>query len=122
MKQKFHTGLCDALRLFIPSEMRLGKVKELIKNHPDVKEYNALATQVNESTFIKEKEETLKKMQKELVYLTNDNKNKEYEELKVKDQQLKKEFDEYPLHSNYLQAKEKVNDLLTQVSEMLSSL
>ena len=31
MKQKFHTGLCDALRLFIPSEMRLGKVKELIK-------------------------------------------------------------------------------------------
>ncbi len=31
MKQKFHTGLCDALRLFIPSEMRLGKVKELVK-------------------------------------------------------------------------------------------
>lgn len=31
MKQKFHTGLCDAIRLFLPSEMRLGKVKELIK-------------------------------------------------------------------------------------------
>ena len=70
--------------------LQLDKVKELIKNHPDVKEYNALATQVNESTFIKEKEETLKKMQKELVYLTNDNKNKEYEELKVKYKQLKK--------------------------------
>ena len=32
MKQKFHTGLCDAIRLFLPSEMRLGKVKELIKH------------------------------------------------------------------------------------------
>ena len=31
MKKKFHTGLCDAIRLFLPSEMRLGKVKELIK-------------------------------------------------------------------------------------------
>ena len=64
----------------------------------------------------------LKEMQKKLVHLTNDNKNKEYEELKIKYQQLKNEFDEYPLYSNYLQAKEKVNDLLTQVSEILSSL
>ena len=32
--------------------LQLDKVKELIKNHPDVKEYNALATQVNNSTFI----------------------------------------------------------------------
>ena len=31
MKNKFHTGLCDALRLFIPSEMRQGKVKDLIR-------------------------------------------------------------------------------------------
>ena len=31
MKDKFHTGLCDALRLFIPSEMRLGKVKDLVR-------------------------------------------------------------------------------------------
>ena len=102
--------------------LQLDKVKELIKNHPDIKEYNALAIQVNNSTFIKEKEDLLKRMQKELVHLTNDNKNKEYEELKIKYQQLKNEFDEYPLYANYLQAKEKVNDLLTQVSEILSSL
>lgn len=31
MKQKFHTGMCDALRLFLPSELRSGKVRELIK-------------------------------------------------------------------------------------------
>ena len=31
MKKKFGTGLCDAIRLFLPSEMRQGKVKELIK-------------------------------------------------------------------------------------------
>lgn len=31
MKKKFHTGLCDAIRLFLPSEMRQGKVKELIR-------------------------------------------------------------------------------------------
>ena len=103
-------------------KLQLEKVKELIKNHPDVIEYNALAKQVNESSFIKEKEDLLKRMQKELVHLTNDNKNKEYEELKIKYQQLKNEFDEYPLYSNYLQAKEKVNDLLTQVSGILSSL
>ena len=101
---------------------QLDKVKELIKNHPDVLEYNALAKQVNSSNYIKETELKLKEMQKKLVHLTNDNKNKEYEELKIKYQQLKNEFDEYPLYSNYLQAKEKVNDLLTQVSEILSSL
>ena len=102
--------------------LQLDKVKELIKNHPDVLEYNALAKQVNSSNYIKETELKLKEMQKKLVHLTNDNKNKEYEELKHKYQQLKNEFDEYPLYSNYLQAKEKVNDLLTQVSEMLSNL
>jgi len=31
MKKKFHTGMCDALRLFLPSEMRGNKVKELVK-------------------------------------------------------------------------------------------
>ena len=31
MKKKFHTGMCDALRLFLPSEMRGNKVKELIR-------------------------------------------------------------------------------------------
>ncbi len=31
MKKKFHTGMCDALRLFLPSEMRGSKVKELVK-------------------------------------------------------------------------------------------
>jgi len=31
MKQKFHTGLADAMRLFLPSEMRSNKVKELVK-------------------------------------------------------------------------------------------
>ena len=30
MKKHFHTGLSDAFRLFLPSEMRLSKVKELI--------------------------------------------------------------------------------------------
>ncbi len=45
MKQKFHTGLSDALRLFLPSEMRGGKVKELfrtdcfIQNEPAAKVY-----------------------------------------------------------------------------------
>jgi len=29
MKYKYNTGMCDALRLFLPSEMRSGKVKEL---------------------------------------------------------------------------------------------
>ena len=33
MKRKFHTGLCDAIRLFIPSEMRKNKVKELVKTN-----------------------------------------------------------------------------------------
>ena len=103
-------------------KLQLNKVKELIKNHPDVLEYNTLAKQVNSSNYIKETELKLKEMQKKLVHLTNDNKNKEYEELKIKYQQLKNEFDEYPLYFNYLQAKEKVNDLLTQVSEILSSL
>lgn len=31
MKKNFHTGTCDALRLFLPSELRQGKVKELVK-------------------------------------------------------------------------------------------
>ena len=59
-------------------KLQLEKVKELIKNHPDVIEYNALAKQVNESSFIKEKEELLKNMQKSLVHLTNDKNDLEY--------------------------------------------
>lgn len=31
MKKKFHTGLSDAMRLFLPSEMRGNKVKELVR-------------------------------------------------------------------------------------------
>lgn len=31
MKKKFNTGFCDALRLFLPSEMRGNKVKELVR-------------------------------------------------------------------------------------------
>ena len=33
MKRKFHTGLCDAIRLFLPAEMRSAKVKELVKTN-----------------------------------------------------------------------------------------
>lgn len=102
--------------------VQLNKVKELIKNHPDVKEYNALAIQVSNSTYIKEKEEQLKQMQKKLVHLTNENNINEYEKLKTEYQQTKKEFDEYPLYVNYLYAKERVNDLLVQISEILSDL
>lgn len=101
---------------------QINKVKDLLKNHPDVKEYNALAIQVNSSTYLKEKEELLKSMQKKLVHLTNENNLKEYENLKKEYQQMKKNFDEHPLYSNYLAAKEKVNDLLVQISEILSDL
>ena len=31
MKKKFHIGFCDSLRLFLPSEMRGSRVKELVK-------------------------------------------------------------------------------------------
>ena len=31
MKNKFHTGMCDALRLFLPSDLRAGRVRELVK-------------------------------------------------------------------------------------------
>lgn len=57
MKQKFHTGLCDALRLFIPSEMRQGKVKDLIRidcyieDEENAKEYLA-KTRKNASGII----------------------------------------------------------------------
>ena len=37
MKSKFHTGLADAIRLFLPAEMRSSKVKELIKIEADIK-------------------------------------------------------------------------------------
>ena len=29
LKRTYHIGICDSLRLFLPSELRLGKVKEL---------------------------------------------------------------------------------------------
>lgn len=101
---------------------QIDKVKKLLNSHPDVIEYNALAKEVKSSSYIKEKEELLKNMQKELVHLTNENNLENYEITKKKYQTLKKEFDEYPLYANYLQAKEKVNDLLVQISEILSDL
>ncbi len=57
MKRKFHTGLSDAIRLFLPSEMRLGKVKELVKiicfiaNEQKAKDYLA-NTRKNASSII----------------------------------------------------------------------
>ena len=45
MKKKFHIGMCDALRLFLPSELRQGKVRELtttncyIQDENEAKEY-----------------------------------------------------------------------------------
>ena len=101
---------------------QIEKVRVALQNDPDIKEYNALAKQVNLSTYLKETETLLKSMQKELVSLTNENKQEEYNLLKDKYLLLKKEYEEHPLYSNYLQAKEKVNDLLIQISEILSSL
>lgn len=57
MKRKFHTGMCDAIRLFLPSEMRSGKVKELtqtncfIENELLAKEYLS-KTRKNASSII----------------------------------------------------------------------
>ncbi len=48
MKQKYNIGLCDSLRLFLPSEMRSGKVKDLettelyLENDQKAKEYFSL--------------------------------------------------------------------------------
>ncbi|MBQ8451537.1 MAG: primosomal protein N' [Clostridia bacterium] len=33
MREKFHIGMCDSLRLFLPSELRNGRVKELVKTN-----------------------------------------------------------------------------------------
>ena len=103
-------------------QLQIEKVKTLLRNHEDVKEYNALAAQVHNSKYIQETELKLKEMQKQLVHLTNEKQLDELELLKKEYTSLKKEFDEYPLYANYLQAKEKVNDLLVQISEILSSL
>ncbi len=40
MKEKFHIGMCDALRLFLPSELRQGKVKELTKTNCFIQDEN----------------------------------------------------------------------------------
>ncbi len=56
MKQKFHTGMCDALRLFLPSELRAGKVKELIRVncfiHDEVKAKEYLSSVRKNATAI----------------------------------------------------------------------
>ncbi len=49
MKQKFHTGMCDALRLFLPSDLRNGKVKELIKTDCFISDENAAKVFLSET-------------------------------------------------------------------------
>ena len=67
-------------------------------------------------------EEELKKMQQELVHLLNDNESELYQQKLQEYKTLKENFDKNPLYSNYLETKEKVNDLLVQISDILSSL
>ncbi len=47
MKKKFHTGLCDALRLFLPSELRQGKVHELVKTECFIANEDAAKVYIN---------------------------------------------------------------------------
>ena len=88
----------------------------------EVKEYKALALEVKENSFLKNTEIKLKEYQIQMVHLLNDKKEKEYEEVKSLYLTLKKEYDSYPLYVNYLQAKERVNDLLKEISNIINNL
>lgn len=40
LKQKYNIGMCDSIRLFLPSEMRSGKVKDLVLNYAYIDDEN----------------------------------------------------------------------------------
>ena len=54
--------------------------------------------------------------------LLDKNEDKLYKEKLEEYKKIKSEFNNNPLYSNYIQTKEKLNDLLVQISEILSSL
>lgn len=44
LKQKYNIGMCDSIRLFLPSEMRSGKVKDLVINYAYIEDENFAKT------------------------------------------------------------------------------
>ena len=44
LKRKYNIGMCDSIRLFLPSEMRSGKVKDLVVNVAYLKDDNVART------------------------------------------------------------------------------
>lgn len=87
-----------------------------------IQEYRLLANKIAESSEIQTLEKELKDLQQKLCNYLDQNLKELYEETKEKYQELKKVYLENPLVNNYQVLKEQVDELLKEVSEILSKL
>ena len=65
-------------------------------------------------------EEELKKMQKDLVHLLDNGEKEQYEITLSNYLKLKQEYENNPLYSNYMTLKEEVNDLIQNITSLIS--
>ena len=69
------------------------KLKEELKDLPLIKEYNFLAKQVENNSYLCKCEEELKKMQKDLVHLLDNGEKEQYEITLSNYLKLKQEYE-----------------------------
>lgn len=98
-------------------EKQLQKVKELLYNEPIVVEYMKLKQAVSESDELKQMNEKIVALQKEMTL--NVHNPKYHAECKLEYEKLLNEYNTHPLVTNFRQAEQGVENLLNQIRDIL---
>jgi len=95
------------------------KIRSLLQDAPEVVEYNRLAEAIKKNPSIQQQEESLKKMQQDMVNLLDSNKLDEYNLLVAQYKISKENYDKNPLIVNYMIAKEDLNNLILEIQNII---
>ena len=94
-------------------------INDYILNQEVVKEYKQYEAMLQSNTELKELEEKLKLLQKQIVN-QKANQDPNVDETIAKYQGLKQYFDQHPLVVNYLYLKEEVDQLLQEINNRIN--
>ena len=100
-------------------ELKAKKLKQWLISQEVVKEYQKYEKMIKENHQLKQQEQELKKLQKEIVNKkhTDDDCNQLIHDYEI----LKEAFYNHPIVNNYLLLKEEVNQLVQQINQIINS-
>ena len=95
-------------------------LNEALKETSEAKEYFALKKAISENEKLQDLLSTIQKYQLLMQEALKSNQIDEYKSIKKTLEELKNEFINHPLISNYISSKQELYDVLNQVVEILS--